>query len=95
MPASAGDDEGNNMSKISINWNGIPLDCQYEYTPAEPGTRIDPPEPEWFEVSSALTTAGVDLMHEYEGDKITFDIVKAVRQHLEGNSDTTRHWRRI
>ena len=80
MPASAGDDEGNNMSKISINWNGVPLECEYEYTPAEPGTRIDPPIPEQWEVTEARTVTGFDIVNEYPDthDSILAEIISTM-----------------
>jgi hypothetical protein len=92
MPASAGDYEGAKMKKISINWNGIPLDCEYEYTPAERGTRIDPPIPEQWEVIEARTFTGFDLVNEHPGtqDSILAEII----EQLESQSMGTRHGRR-
>ena len=82
MPASKGDDEGNNMSKISINWNGIPLECEYEYTPAEPGTRVDPPVQEHWEVTEARTVTGFDIVNEYPDthDSILAEIISTMEE---------------
>jgi len=65
-----------------IDWNGIPLECGYEWEEEEPGTMVDPWTPEYFAVVSAVTMGGVDLMHEYEGERICDDITLAVKQHL-------------
>jgi hypothetical protein len=82
MPASTGDDEGNNMSKISINWNGIPLECKYEYTPGEPGTRIDPPVQEHWEVTEARTVIGYDMLgvHQHDHDSILAEIIDTLEK---------------
>jgi len=65
------------MSKIFITWNGIPLACEYEYTPAEPGTQIDPPEPEHWEVVEARTVTGYDMVGEHPStqDSILAEII--------------------
>jgi hypothetical protein len=52
---------------LSLDWNGIPLECEYQYTPAEKETRTDPGEPECFELISALTWTCFDLL-EYGGE---------------------------
>lgn len=66
------------MSKISVVWNGIPLECEYEYTPAERGTRIDPPIPEQWEVVEARTVTGFDMVNEHPStqDSILAEIIE-------------------
>jgi hypothetical protein len=70
------------VPSVLIDWNGIPLECGYEWEEEEPGTMVDPWTPEYFAVVSAVTAGGVDLMHEYEGERICDDITLAVKQHL-------------
>ena len=82
MPASKGDDEGRKMSKISINWNGIQLKCEYEYEPEEKATRTDPGCEEYFAVVSAKTPSGFDLVHEYGGVTMMKHITESVREAL-------------
>jgi len=79
------------MSKISINWNGIPLDCEYEYTPEEPGTQIDPPIPEQWEVVEARTVTGFDMVNEYPitQDSILAEIIEQIDSQM-----VERHGRR-
>ena len=79
------------MSKISINWNGIPLECEYEYTPAERGTQIDPPIPEQWEVVEARTVTGFDILNEYPAtqDSILAEIIEQLDSQM-----AERHGRR-
>ena len=79
------------MSKISINWNGVPLACEYEYTPGEPGTQIDPPIPEQWEVVEARTVTGYDMLgaHQHDHDSILAEIIKQLDSQM-----AERHGRR-
>lgn len=77
--------------KISINWNGIPIECEYEYTPAEPGTQIDPPIPEQWEVVEARTVTGFDMVNEYP---ITHDSILAEIIEQLDSQMAERHGRR-
>jgi hypothetical protein len=70
------------MKVLYIDWNGIPLACEYEYTPAERETRTDPGAPECFELISALTWTGFDLL-EYGGE-IYNDISDAAHAVFKG-----------
>jgi hypothetical protein len=69
---------------LGITWNGIPLECAYEYTPAERETRTDPSVPECFELIAALTWTGFDLL-EYGGE-IYNDISDAAYVAFKGES---------
>ena len=67
-----------------MDWNGIKLECAYEYTPEEKETRVDPGTPECFDLISALTSTGFDLL-DYGGE-IYNDIADAAYQEFRGEA---------
>jgi hypothetical protein len=77
--------------KISINWNGVPLACEYEYTPGEPGTRIDPPVPEGWDIIEARTVTGYDMIGEHPS---TYDSILAEIIEQLDSQQTYSHGRR-
>lgn len=57
------------MSRATVTFCGVVLDCTYDYTPAEAQTWTDPGYPEMAELSS-VKVGGVEIWQMLDNDQL-------------------------
>jgi hypothetical protein len=80
------------MSRTTIDYFGVPLDCTYDYEPGFTGSRIDPPYGPSADIESVLI-GGVECLDLFVASQLAEIQAKLIAAHEDGlEAERQDHW---